>query len=78
MTFRDILTRAARWLATSASPSRASWAYCPECRRDLNGDSFSFLSDDDRGVRYRCADCRLVSVWDFGAPAPVLLSTDGP
>jgi hypothetical protein len=59
-------------------PTRTSWAWCPKCRRDLNGDAISFVSDEaDSGgpVTYRCADCQTVSVWDFDAPAPLLLET---
>lgn len=53
--------------------NRSSWAYCPQCRRDLNGDNDSFIDDIGSYVRYTCASCGFNSQWDFDAPAPVYL-----
>ena len=61
--------------------SRSSWARCPICQHDLNGDGKSLVGDDERGVRYCCAGCGDESLWDFDAPTPILLGgghiTDG-
>lgn len=52
---------------------RTSWAYCPGCRRDLNGDNESFVDDCGTTVRYICATCGFDSKWDFNAPVPLYL-----
>lgn len=51
---------------------RTSIAWCPGCRRDLNGDNDSFVADEIL-VRYTCATCGTNSVWDFDAPVPLYL-----
>jgi transposase-like protein len=53
--------------------TRTSWAYCPKCRRDLNGDNDSFVDDMGSYVRYTCATCGFNSQWDFDTPVPVYL-----
>jgi hypothetical protein len=60
-----------RWPWQSKIVQRSCWVWCPACRRDLNGDNESFVSDDERGVRYRCASCGLRTAFDFDLPAPV-------
>lgn len=49
---------------------RTSWAYCANCRPDLNGDNDSFVEDDVL-VRYTCATCSTNSAWDFDSPLPL-------
>ena len=39
--------------------------------------SGSFISDDEKGVRYICTDCRKESWWDFDS-APVAFEMIGP
>lgn len=57
-------------LKSQGRSARTSWVYCPNCRRDLNGDNESFV-EDNRLVRYTCATCGFNSEWDFGAPVPL-------
>lgn len=52
---------------------RTCWVWCPICKRDLNGDSKSFVSDEEV-VTYQCATCASISTWDFDTPAPVCLT----
>ena len=56
----------------SPGPRQTTFCYCPSCYRELcAGDSF--VSDDDRGVQYRCERCGETSWWDFDTyPMPVL------
>lgn len=52
---------------------RSSWVYCPNCRRDLNGDNESFVDDMGGLVRYTCTSCKANSEWLFDAPVPIHL-----
>jgi hypothetical protein len=73
-----IETIAALWpfQGTSVRPQvpRTAIAWCPRCRRDLNGDDESFAGDRDV-IHYRCATCGCLSWWDFDAPCPILLGS---
>jgi len=55
-------------------PARTAIAWCPRCRRDLNGDDESFAGDKEV-VHYRCATCGCLSWWDFEAECPILLGS---
>ena len=37
--------------------------------------SGSFISDNDEGVRYKCTDCKMESLWDFDR-APVAIQIE--
>lgn len=52
--------------------NRTSWIWCPQCRRDLNGDDASLVSDADT-VRYTCATCGFNSEFLLDAPVPIYL-----
>jgi hypothetical protein len=69
-----LLAVAVRIAGPTPPPARTSWAWCPRCRRDLNGDSESF-DHEDGAVYYRCASCACLSWWDFDAPVPLLLGS---
>jgi hypothetical protein len=45
--------------------------WCPECDDPLN-DQAKCL-DGERFVEYWCGKCGHHSVWDFGAPTPLLI-----
>jgi len=71
---RAVFVAAWSWRAEDAAQRRTSWAYCPECRHDLNGDDKSFQGYDEAGlVVYECSRCTHVSRWDFDPPAPILV-----
>lgn len=63
-----------KWKDIKHKKDRTSWVWCPICGRDLNGDSESFVSDEEF-VTYQCATCASISIWDFDAPAPIRLTT---
>lgn len=59
------------WLLGPPRRGQTTWVWCPVCHDELTRNGI-VLSDDARGVFYRCAKCAGVSLWDFGAPAPLL------
>lgn len=46
--------------------------FCPGCAIDLCSRAGA-LVEDAEFVKYACPECGSKSVWDFGAPAPILL-----
>lgn len=72
----NILAKLLLWVVGPALPIRSSWVYCWNCKRDLNGDNSSYVREVGPYdyVWYKCASCGHHSVFDFGAPAAILLS----
>lgn len=61
------------WLASKFKQTKqTTFCWCPVCRWELCAGG-EFLIDDEHGVKYRCAQCKSVSRWDFDAPVPLLL-----
>jgi len=54
------------------TPKQSTFCYCPNCRRDLCGQSDAFKDDDGAVVSYSCR-CGTHSRWLFNAPVPILL-----
>lgn len=61
----------------TAPPRQTTWAFCPGCVVDLcSNPAVTFDETDRRGTTvFRCP-CGARSVWDFNAPAPILLHSD--
>ena len=63
------------------TPEQTTFVYCPNCRFELTAGG-TMLSDDAKGVAYCCKSCEHLSLWDFDAPVPLLISgsvaTGGP
>jgi hypothetical protein len=53
-------------------PKQYTWCWCPRCKQDLCSNG-SFLSDDERGVRYHCNVCHHDSTWYFDDIAPFVI-----
>lgn len=47
-----------------------SWWWC-RCGEELT--NVPVLYDDDRGCAYNCPKCGAFSLWDMGAPTPLLM-----
>lgn len=61
----------------ASKPKQTCFVYCPGCRMELCA-SESFVSDDERGVAYKCTGCGTDSLWDFDSyPVPVRMQTCG-
>lgn len=46
--------------------------FCPKCKNELT-ENGKLISDDEKGVLYKCSKCGHYSLWDFDAPVPLLL-----
>lgn len=53
-----------------------TFVYC-DCGNELT-HSNSFISDDKRGVHYKCINCGTESWWDFDNYGPVVVPLDKP
>lgn len=53
---------------------QTTFVYCPNCDNELIS-SDSFVKDEDF-VYYKCSECDIESIWDFDAPAPILIRYD--
>jgi len=66
---QEIITRVLR-----IQNEQHTFCYCPICDYELVG-SDSFVSDNRRGVTYKCLQCGCKSRWNFDmAPAPILIA----
>jgi len=50
--------------------------YCPECQNEMIADDSSTYEYDAEGILLHCTcgSCNELSIWDFDAPCPLLLS----
>ena len=72
---RRILRSFCAWLT---APPRSSWAWCPSCGHDLNGDDESFDGyASEVIVVYTCAKGGCGAEWDFDAQVPLLIRDRG-
>ena len=69
--------RLKRWLGWA---STATCVWCPSCGNELTTcpDTECVCSEQDANVAYVCAACTTGSLWDFGAPVPLLLEYTTP
>lgn len=65
------------WLFRKSRKKTYCAAFCPGCDTNLV-EAGTLVSDDDCGVSYECSCCGQSSLWDFDAPAPLLLSRTTP
>jgi predicted RNA-binding Zn-ribbon protein involved in translation (DUF1610 family) len=61
------------WPFSKPRSKQTTFCWCPDCRFELCAGG-TFLSDDEHGVKYKCAECGRISIWDFDMPVPVRVS----
>ncbi len=61
-----------RWLMKKFD--QYTFVYCPHCGLELISSHSEMNKDEyDFYVYYNCANCHMLSKWDFSAPAPMLI-----
>jgi DNA-directed RNA polymerase subunit RPC12/RpoP len=75
--------RASRWLRFKRfmgwAPEQSPRVWCPRCGNELVSDprTKSEMKPNGGLLEYRCGECSSWSAWDFGAPVPLLIHTQG-